>query len=103
MDWKKTESSMIFFKKSANWLCFINDDYNKSCSVYRFLISAENEISEEPWEEKINAFLNFTKKNKEIFVFIHDFYSCSDEYNKYLENRQNDSQDLKKLRRKTFF
>ena len=93
MNWQKTESFLVFLKKSANWLCFINDDYNKSFLVHRFLIGAENEISEAPWEEKINVFLNFDKKNlEEIFVFIHNFHSCPNKYNKYLENRQKDSQ-----------
>ena len=63
MNWQKTESFLVFLKKSANWLCFINDDYNKSFLVHRFLIGAENEISE-----------------------------CPNKYNKYLENRQKDSQ-----------
>ena len=62
LDWKKIETFMLFLKNSANWLCLINDDFNKSCSVHWFLIGAKNEINQLLWEEKINVFLNFAKK-----------------------------------------
>ena len=32
---------MTFLKKSVNWLCLINNDFNKNCSVPKFLIDGE--------------------------------------------------------------
>ena len=66
MNWKKTKSFLVFLKKSANWLCFINDDYNKSFSVHRFLIGAENEIIEAPWKKKLMYFLILPKKRRNL-------------------------------------
>ena len=53
---KEIENFMAFLKKLANWLYLVNDDYNQSCSVHRFLIGAEDQIKEAPWKEKINVF-----------------------------------------------
>ena len=76
LDWKKIETFMLFLKNSANWLCLINDDFNKSCSVHWFLIGAKNEINQLLWEEKINVFLNFP-----------------DECINYIENRNNNDNE----------
>ena len=45
LNWHEIETFMNFLKKSANWLCLVNDDYNKNCSVHRFLIVVENKIA----------------------------------------------------------
>ena len=66
LNFSEIEKFMAFLKISANSLCLINDDYNESCSVHRFLINAESEIKEVPWEEKINVFFRFCKKMKKF-------------------------------------
>ena len=48
--------------------------------MHRFLIAAENKIMETYWEEKIHLFLGFAKKNEDIILFIHDFYTFSDDF-----------------------
>ena len=78
---KKIENYMSFFKKSANWLCLIRENFSKNCVVHQFLISLEIKISQCPWEEKINEFLKFAKENETAFNFIHGFYISSEKYN----------------------
>ena len=71
---------MEFFKKSVNWLCLVNNDYHKNCSVHRFLIEVEQVLMQSDIKkQKVNDFLKFTKEKEEIFIFIHDFYAFSEE------------------------
>ena len=58
------------------------------CFECRLLIGVEEKINNALWEDKINVFHEFTKKHEEIFIFIHDFFACADDY-QYLETREN--------------
>lgn len=42
LNYKEINDLMTFFKKkSVNWLCLINNDFNKNCSGHKFFIDVE--------------------------------------------------------------
>ena len=44
-DWKKIEGFINCLKKSINWICLVNDDYNETCAMHRFLFKLEQCLS----------------------------------------------------------
>ena len=61
-------------KKSVNWLCLINNDFNKKCSVHIFLTDGKCLLKNETDEKKMDIFLKFAKEQEEAFSFIHIFF-----------------------------
>ena len=69
-DWKKIEGFINCLKKSINWICLVNDDYNETCAMHRFLFKLEQCLSKCKWEEKIDEFVLFAKTNDDFFMIF---------------------------------
>ena len=41
---KRLKGFILFLKKSVNWVCLINGDYQKNCAVQRFSVGVEEKI-----------------------------------------------------------
>ena len=41
LNFKKSTVTCVSLKKSINWLCLINGNFNKDCRIHKFLIDSE--------------------------------------------------------------
>ena len=79
LNFKEINRFMCFFKKTINWLCLINDDFNKDCTIHKVLLDNERLLEIETYEQKkMESFLKFAKKREEVFSFMYDFYSFAE-------------------------
>ena len=73
---EKINRFVDFLSTTANWLCFVKEDFEKLCFIHRFLIKVEN-IQNEYYENKekiISKFWKLAEEKQEVFMFINDFF-----------------------------